>query len=150
MNIPGLNAFHGDASAALLVDGRESSMIERHDRTVRMAVVDSLRGIASLGVAWFHITNGGHLLNAGWLKSSGAFGWLGVEMFFVISGFIIPYAMFCGDYRLKRNFGTFVLKRVIRLDPPYLVAILISVGLWYMSARTPGFRGSAHQFTSAQ
>src|SRR5689334_14543570 len=91
----------------------------------RISTVDSLRGIASLAVCWFHLTNGNpSFLTGGPLKSSGTYGWLGVEMFFVISGFVIPYSLHKAGYDLK-SFGTFVAKRIIRLDPPYLVSIVI-------------------------
>lgn len=107
----------------------------------RFAVIDALRGIAALGVCWYHFTHGNAtFLPEGPLKSSGAFGWLGVEMFFVISGFIIPYALHRSRYRAA-DYGRFILKRMIRLDPPYLVGILIVLALGYASAATPGYRG---------
>jgi peptidoglycan/LPS O-acetylase OafA/YrhL len=107
----------------------------------RFSVLDALRGIAALGVCWYHFTNGhGTFLPDGLWKSSGTFGWLGVEIFFVISGFIIPYSLHRGGYRIG-DYGRFVLKRIIRLDPPYLVGILIVIALGYASTATPGFNG---------
>ena len=100
----------------------------------RIEVVELLRGVAALSVAWFHFTNGGGLLKSGWLKASGSYDWLGVEAFFVISGFIIPYSMYRGGFRFPRHFGAFLLKRIIRLDPPYLIAAMLSLSLWYVSA----------------
>jgi peptidoglycan/LPS O-acetylase OafA/YrhL len=99
----------------------------------RLDVVDALRGIASLSVAWFHITLG----SSGWLKESGKFGWLGVEAFFVISGFVIPLALHRADYRVS-YYGRFVLKRLLRLDPPYLASIVIIILLGYLSPYLPG------------
>lgn len=52
--------------------------------------------------------------------------YLGVEIFFVISGFIIPYSMFVSGYKLK-NIGLFLWKRILRIDPPYLVMIIITL-----------------------
>lgn len=46
--------------------------------------LDALRGLASLAVCWFHLTLSEAL--PAWLRLSGAYGWLGVEVFFVISG----------------------------------------------------------------
>jgi peptidoglycan/LPS O-acetylase OafA/YrhL len=71
-------------------------------------------------------------------------------VFFVISGFIIPYSLWCGGYRLKMDFGRFVLKRLIRLDPPYLVSIAVIVALWYASAATPGFAGDKPNVSAPQ
>ncbi|MDT7542558.1 MAG: hypothetical protein QOE33_2462 [Acidobacteriota bacterium] len=98
----------------------------------RIEALDFLRGIASLSVALFHFFN---VVEPGLLRTISSYGNLGVQVFFVISGFIIPYSLFRGGYVL-RNYGTFVLKRVIRLDPPYFVtiAIIIALGVfsWYV------------------
>lgn len=117
---------------------------------VRLETIDLLRGIAALSVAWFHFTNGGGLLQEGWLKATGSYGWLGVEVFFVISGFVIPYSMFQGGYRLRQHFGAFLLKRIVRIEPPYLAVILLSLSLWYLSSMIPGFRGSEPNLSMAQ
>ncbi|MEO7166210.1 MAG: acyltransferase [Chthoniobacterales bacterium] len=107
----------------------------------RNATLDVLRGLASLAVCWFHLTNGNvHFLPDGLLKASGAYGWLGVDVFFVISGFIIPFALSRADYHVG-DYPIFLLKRVLRLDPPYLVAIGVIIGLGYLSSATPGFQG---------
>jgi hypothetical protein len=65
----------------------------------RIDSVHTLRGIAALSVVWFHLTNGNAAFppNSG-LKTSGSKGWLGVEVFFVLSGFIIPFALHRSDY----------------------------------------------------
>ena len=84
----------------------------------RIETLDCLRGIAAFAVLWFHLTNGNlGFLPPGVLKSSGAFGWLGVEVFFVISGFILPYALQRAGYH-SADFFQFVWKRILRLDPP--------------------------------
>ncbi|MBB6108978.1 Peptidoglycan/LPS O-acetylase OafA/YrhL, contains acyltransferase and SGNH-hydrolase domains [Mucilaginibacter lappiensis] len=75
--------------------------------------VDYIRAIASLMVATFHL--GGKSVPV--LK----YGWLGVQMFFVLSGFIICWAMPEG-YNLSMV-GKFIYKRVIRIEPPYIVSI---------------------------
>src|SRR5258708_6301357 len=107
----------------------------------RIYTIDSLRGIASLAVCWFHLTNANPtFLPNGILKNSSYYGWLGTEMFFVISGFVIPWALHQADYELK-SFGTFVEKRIIRGDPPYLVSIVIILALGFISSHLPGFRG---------
>lgn len=113
------------------------------DHASRIQSIGALRGLAALSVAWFHFTQGGGLLQDGWLKASGAHGWLGVEVFFVISGFIIPFALYRTGYRFPSHAGRFLLKRAIRVDPPYLAAILLALALWYLSSLAPGFEGPA-------
>jgi peptidoglycan/LPS O-acetylase OafA/YrhL len=117
----------------------------------RIEILDPLRGLAALAVAWFHFTHGNKdFLQPGWLHSSGNYGWLGVEAFFVISGFIIPYSLWRGDFQLREHWKTFILKRIIRLDPPYLATIMLIIVLAYASTVAPGFRGEAPSFSFAQ
>jgi peptidoglycan/LPS O-acetylase OafA/YrhL len=114
----------------------------------RIEIIDGLRGIASLAVCWFHMTN--TYPESSMTRLSGHFGWLGVEVFFVISGFIIPYALYRGNYRLGSDWGRFVVKRIIRLDPPYLIAAVMALVLWYLSSLAPGFRGGAPDISLIQ
>lgn len=117
----------------------------------RVEILEPLRGFAALAVAWFHFTHGGPLVPEGtWLYRSGEYGWLGVEMFFVISGFVIPYSMHRAGYRLGPDTGRFLLKRIIRLDPPYLVTIGLTIALAYASAMAPGFQGESPAFSGPQ
>ncbi len=131
--------------------GRSAAVrAQRGSVDTRLPLIDALRGIASLGVAWFHFTHGNaHFLGEGWLKSSGEHGWAGVQAFFVVSGFVIPYALHRARYEL-RDFGRFVLKRIIRLDPPYLVGICMAVLLAYAGSLSPGFAGTKPTFTVSQ
>ena len=105
----------------------------------RIKIIDQLRGIAAIMVTWFHMTN---MYPEGIVKLSGHYGWLGLEIFFVISGFIIPYAMFRNGYSIKKDYGRFLLKRIIRIEPPYIMAVLFTLGLLYLSSMAPGFQGN--------
>jgi peptidoglycan/LPS O-acetylase OafA/YrhL len=102
----------------------------------RLETVDQLRGLAALSVCWFHFTqcgvNSEPFLPDGWVKESGRFGHLGVDIFFVISGFILPWAMARSHYGLH-DYPRFLLKRILRLDPPYLVTLALLIGLALLS-----------------
>lgn len=101
----------------------------------RIDNIEILRGAAALAVAWFHFTNGSSLVTKGsWLQISGKFGYLGVEVFFVISGFIIPYAMYQRGYKLPHDASSFIIRRLIRLEPAYLISVAINIALWSASA----------------
>jgi peptidoglycan/LPS O-acetylase OafA/YrhL len=114
----------------------------------RLEIVEGLRGLAALAVAWFHFTNANTTFpSVPWLRASGTYGWLGVESFFVISGFIIPYAMFMSGYR-RSNWRTFMAKRLLRLEPSYLVAIAVTLALWWLSSHSPGFARPAPSATA--
>ena len=88
----------------------------------RVVVIDVLRGFAALAVTWFHLTN---IYEWSWLRHSGNYGWLGVEVFFVLSGFVIPYSI-AHTYRgyTHADFPSFFVRRVVRLEPPYILSIL--------------------------
>jgi peptidoglycan/LPS O-acetylase OafA/YrhL len=110
----------------------------------RLEILELLRGVAALAVAWFHFTIPGQLVTEGSaLWHSGRHGWMGVEVFFVISGFVIPYAMHRGGYRFPRDAGRFLLKRVIRLDPAYVASIALIYLLWWASSLVPWYRGTS-------
>jgi peptidoglycan/LPS O-acetylase OafA/YrhL len=59
-----------------------------------------------------------------------------VEIFFVISGFILPYSLWKGGY-VRRDYGKFILKRVVRLDPPYFGAIILALTAAYLTSLSP-------------
>jgi peptidoglycan/LPS O-acetylase OafA/YrhL len=84
---------------------------------------------------WYHVTWGDpSFLPHSWLQRTGTYGGVvGIDAFFVISGFIIPHALHRARYRL-RNFPRFVAKRMLRLDPPYLASI---VGILLLTLAAP-------------
>lgn len=113
----------------------------------RVGVVDALRGLASFAVCWYHLVYadgafGGGGAVASVLRDSARNAWTGVEVFFVISGFVIPLALFRTRYRV-RSYGSFILKRIVRLDPPYLVSICVCLALWYVWSAVPRLHGQA-------
>ena len=97
-------------------------------------VINALRGVAALVVMWFHFTRPSALIpseNSSFysiLTWSGSWGWMGVEMFFAISGFILPYSMYRSRYQI-RNLFSFLCKRITRLDPPYFASIVLALAL---------------------
>lgn len=83
-----------------------------------------LRAVAAVGVCLIHISllsgfSGKeliyHILN---------YGADGVAVFFVISGFVLPYSLYKNQYQVS-SFFQFLLKRVIRIDPPYWASIIL-------------------------
>lgn len=90
-------------------------------------VINSLRGLASVTVCLFHLV----CLPLNFLQHTSVFeiapyGRFGVQVFFVITGIVIPITLIKGQYTY-RLFGRFVLKRVLRIEPPYLFAILTGI-----------------------
>ncbi len=68
-------------------------------------------------------------------------GWLGVDIFFVVSGFVIPYSLERSGYQLRPDYLRFLLKRLLRLHPAYLASIVLALAVTYVSAALPIFQG---------
>ncbi|MFM8581729.1 MAG: acyltransferase family protein, partial [Planctomycetaceae bacterium] len=110
----------------------------------RLLAIDGLRGLACLGVAVYHLTRYGataEIAREGipaalaWVADH---GWVGVQMFFVISGFVIAHtlrdAVVDGWY-----VGNYALRRSLRLDPPYWVTIGLVLAMHAWFAGRPGW-----------
>jgi len=118
-------------------------MTTKTEKLGYLSSLDLLRGLAAVAVCYFHFTHGNpdFLSPGNFLYISGRYGFLGVDVFFVISGFVIPYAMFRGNYHV-RDFGRFLTKRVVRIEPPYLVSIALVLLLNWLSTLSPAYRGA--------
>ena len=97
------------------------------ERPARLAALDGLRLVAALAVASYHLTvawrvDGVHL-PAYFLPHAShvtIYGFLGVELFFLISGFVIPMSGW------GRPLGAFFASRVSRLYPAYWAGVVIT------------------------
>lgn len=77
--------------------------------------IDGLRGIAVLAVLAFHLRNS-------WLPS----GFLGVDIFFVISGFVVSHSVHRFQGTLSHFLLEFYRRRVLRIFPPLLVCLILT------------------------
>jgi len=109
--------------------------------------IQYLRGLAALGVVFCHL--GFALTNYASLSSVFNFGQIGVPVFFFISGFIIVYALEQSGYKIDQFF-TFLIKRSIRIDPPYWAMIGLYIALGYFLNYLPSYKGSHFQFNPGQ
>jgi peptidoglycan/LPS O-acetylase OafA/YrhL len=113
----------------------------------RLHSIEVFRGLAALAVTWFHLTNS--YAAGSPVRLSGALGWLGVDCFFVLSGFVIPYALYRANYETK-DFARFMARRLVRLEPPYIASIVLVVALAYASSIAPGFAGNDPNYSAGQ
>jgi peptidoglycan/LPS O-acetylase OafA/YrhL len=102
----------------------------------RLRGIDALRGVAALGVVLYHAVNQGknalpdNLFDypVRLVQFTSSFGYIGVFLFFVISGFCIHLqwarAKAAGTEPDIR-FGSFWKRRIRRLYPPYVLALLL-------------------------
>jgi peptidoglycan/LPS O-acetylase OafA/YrhL len=87
----------------------------------RFVFIDALRGLAACGVLACHFVPKPPFV-VPVLDGSLRLGSLGVEIFFVISGFVIAYSV-RKDRITPAFLGNFAVRRSLRLDPPYWVTI---------------------------
>lgn len=119
-------------------DTAPSASGEIGQRGDRIVALDGLRFLAALMVVLYHMAGrpaGGPTQAWGesvtevfpYLQRVAQFGWLGVEMFFIISGFAICMSTW------GRSLGDFFRSRVVRVYPAYWAAVLITftvVSIW--------------------
>jgi peptidoglycan/LPS O-acetylase OafA/YrhL len=90
----------------------------------RLHLIDAFRAMAALMVFGFHITP----QVGGFPAQVLGHGWLGVQVFFAISGFVIAHSV--GLSRITPGYvGNFIFRRSVRLDPPYWVVIALALVL---------------------
>lgn len=85
--------------------------------------LDHLRAFAISYVILFHYQFFGH---PAWVNKLGPFGWSGVDLFFVLSGFLISGQLFGTIARGKQiSIREFFIKRFCRIIPPFLVVVAL-------------------------
>ncbi|MFB9593536.1 acyltransferase family protein [Streptomyces racemochromogenes] len=92
----------------------------------RLAVLDGIRVLAALAVLFYHYA----VLASAWgrpttevfpvARQVAVYGWLGVEVFFLVSGFVICMSAW------GRSVGDFAVSRVTRLFPAYWTAVVLT------------------------
>lgn len=109
----------------------------------RLAAIDALRGLAALSVVLYHFLGFIPLMSipvgaAGdILVAVTRYGHLGVEVFFVLSGFVI--AMTAARYSFSPSVGArFVLRRLVRIVPPYWFVVGLTAGT-FIAGKAAGF-----------
>lgn len=89
----------------------------------RYELLDGLRGVAALMVILYHFGEGFATSPVDQMINH---GYLAVDFFFVLSGFVIGYAY---DDRWKKGLttGGFIIRRIIRLQPMVIIGVLLGV-----------------------
>ena len=89
-------------------------------------ILDGLRGVAALLVVFYHIFEGLSFAAGGTVITTINHGYLAVDFFFILSGFVIGYAY---DDRWGRSLtlGNFFKRRLIRLHPMIVMGAVLGV-----------------------
>ena len=87
-------------------------------------ILDGLRGVAALLVVFYHIFEGLSFAAGGTVITVINHGYLAVDFFFILSGFVIGYAY---DDRWGRTMtlGGFFKRRLIRLHPMIVMGVVL-------------------------
>ncbi len=101
--------------------------------SARLGVLDGLRGIAVLLVLWYHIWEISWLEPPSWLQFVPATGFIGVHLFFYLSGFVITYPFLRAwlNGRPTPGWGTFAWRRFIKIVPSYVLSIVVAYEIGY-------------------
>ena len=97
----------------------------------RFVLIDALRGVAALGVFLFHLSVMSALTPTldrvfGPGKALLVLGEYGVQIFFVLSGFVIAHSL--RNEPVSRDaLANFIVRRQLRLDPPYWMALVLTL-----------------------
>ena len=89
-------------------------------------LLDGLRGVAALVVICYHI---GEAFATSFLDQVVNHGYLAVDFFFMLSGFVIGYAY--DDRRTTMGVWAFTKRRLIRLHPMVVVGALLGALMFY-------------------
>lgn len=98
-------------------------------------ILDGLRGVAALLVVIYHIFEGLSFAAGGTVITFINHGYLAVDFFFILSGFVIGYAY---DDRLGKTMklGSFFKRRLIRLHPMIIIGAVIGALSFFIQGST--------------
>ncbi len=97
------------------------------DSKPHYALLDGLRGAAALMVVWYHVFEGFAFAEGSAIDVFNH-GHLGVDFFFMLSGFVISYAYdsrWQADSKNRLSMGNFFKRRLIRLHPMLIMGAII-------------------------
>ncbi|MCG9885411.1 MAG: acyltransferase [Cyanobacteria bacterium] len=111
--------------------------------TKRFSFLDALRGLAAVWIVLYHAASGGHtpLMQQTWptwlFEGLLGQGFLGVPIFFVLSGFVLSYT----TRKLQLTWPLFnnaLARRWTRLSPPYYASMVLVLVLALAESRIRG------------
>jgi len=111
-------------------------MMNLSKQETRINNIDILRGLAIIFVVLFHYTahySPKYLLRTDdWTLNVASYGWSGVDIFFVVSGFCIAMTII-----KTQNYFEFIMKRFARIYPAYFVCGITTL-IFYSLFDLPG------------
>jgi hypothetical protein len=112
--------------------------IDSADAVRRFEYIDGLRGLASVMVAVAHLSQAAAAKHPGifgeGVQELAELGRYGVQIFFVLSGFVIAHSVMSGAHSFT-YLGRFAGRRFVRLDLPYWSVIAFELALLWVSGK---------------
>ena len=107
---------------------------------MRFLWLDGLRGLAACYVLSFHFFKGSNVF--------ASFGWIAVDFFFVLSGFILCNSITLAGATGRLGFAKFLKKRILRLFPVLFLALFLRLLLQLSESVLEFIRGSVGNTTA--
>ncbi len=108
----------------------------------RLGVLDGLRAIAVLLVLWYHVWEISWLPAPWyqWFQFIPETGFIGVPLFFFLSGFVITYPFLRADAKGQPvpTWGHFAWRRFIKIVPSYALSIVVAYAVGYAATQRVG------------
>lgn len=102
------------------------------DSKPHYALLDGLRGVAALLVVWYHVFEGFQFAGNKPVIDFINHGYLAVDFFFILSGFVVGYA-YDNRWGKTLTLGGFFRSRLIRLQPMVCMGALIGAASFLLS-----------------
>ena len=102
------------------------------DSKTHYALLDGLRGVAALLVVWYHIFEGFQFAGNKPVIDFINHGYLAVDFFFILSGFVVGYA-YDNRWGKTLTLGGFFRRRLIRLQPMVIMGAVIGAASFLIS-----------------
>jgi peptidoglycan/LPS O-acetylase OafA/YrhL len=99
------------------------SFVPPSNSTRHVPALDGLRGCAVLMVFYFHTCSNPQLFPLRWRLLAGM-GWAGVDLFFVLSGYLITNILLHSRNSIN-YYSTFYARRALRILPVYYLGLVV-------------------------
>ena len=115
-------------------------------RRPRIESIQVMRGVAAIAVLVTHSLdmawNSDPAFSSEQLGHLPQFGAIGVDLFFVISGFVMAFSVYGKDGLTAGR--RFLVQRWIRVGPPYLIVTAVAIALSLAAGQLPAWRSLAN------
>lgn len=103
-----------------------------------ISTIEWLRGFSMLSICYTHYKI--HFISNNFWFHTMMYADFGVSLFFVISGFVIPLSLYNKNYTIH-DYPNFIYKRLLRVYPPFIGGLIITIFLALLSNYSPFHQG---------